>query len=589
MPEHLHHPTAEKLHLLSSPLVRRGEGTGAASTYNLFHSDGEKTSYPRQGLEDDVPELQKHEEPTLLEIFFDLFFAANFNAFINTQKVTEHARFKAFIGYFFLLWATWFLVTLFDVRYVADSIFSRATRAIQLGVLVGFVVVAPKFNPTDQEAETMRAMSIILAVSRACLALEYGSTLWHLRSFKKTRVPLYLQIGIHLVASAIYLGITFRFKYDRRSRVYIAWYFIGAAESIGTIVLSNFSPILSLTKTHLMKRLTLLTVMIMGDGIIQLAKEVVLLVEKDNTWDSTTIGLVTAAAATIYFLFLIYFDMMKGRFYLPALRQQLCSGLFTQWIIWARIWSLVDGLFQVSDVTDGGADLANTTSLAIRDDLNKQIQGFLGQFPPNIPSTQDTINDALNNITSVPDSFWPQLLTISRKGLDASNLDEQTRKAAETFFNAIYVITSAMANALFAAFKIGSEDQVSTKPRPTTNQKGGALQFEVNEKTWDLCKLVFAYGYIAAGCTIISIAVLSILARTVTFKTWHMVRYGIVFVVALGTALTATLWYNEDRSEVFLRGPWVLPTITIVWTTILIITHINGPGARRLVEKITAR
>lgn len=42
----------------------------------------------------------QHEEPTLLEIFFDLFFAANFNAFIDSQKVTNHARFKGFIGYF---------------------------------------------------------------------------------------------------------------------------------------------------------------------------------------------------------------------------------------------------------------------------------------------------------------------------------------------------------------------------------------------------------------------------------------------------------------------------------------------------------
>lgn len=123
-------------------------------------------------------------------------------------------------------------------------------------------------------------VAVILAVSRACLAVEYSSTLWHLRRFKKTHVPLYVQIGIHAIASVIYLGITFRFTDDKRSRVYMTWYFISGAEAIGSIALSNFSPVLSLTKTHLMKRLTLLTVMIMGDGIIQLAKEVVLLVKK---------------------------------------------------------------------------------------------------------------------------------------------------------------------------------------------------------------------------------------------------------------------------------------------------------------------
>lgn len=70
---------------------------------------------------------------------------------------------------------TWFNVTLFDVRYATDSIFctspprltiadstynspARLNTAIQLGVLIGFVVVAPKFNPTTQDVPAMRAM-----------------------------------------------------------------------------------------------------------------------------------------------------------------------------------------------------------------------------------------------------------------------------------------------------------------------------------------------------------------------------------------------------------------------------------------------
>lgn len=58
-----------------------------------------------------------------MEIFYDLFFAANYNVFSQNQSVTNHQRFKAYIGYFSLLWGTWFVVTLFDVRFVTDSIF----------------------------------------------------------------------------------------------------------------------------------------------------------------------------------------------------------------------------------------------------------------------------------------------------------------------------------------------------------------------------------------------------------------------------------------------------------------------------------
>lgn len=33
-------------------------------------------------------------------MFFDLFFAANYSVFSDTQKVTNHSRFKAYVGYF---------------------------------------------------------------------------------------------------------------------------------------------------------------------------------------------------------------------------------------------------------------------------------------------------------------------------------------------------------------------------------------------------------------------------------------------------------------------------------------------------------
>lgn len=129
----------------------------------------------------------------------------------------------------------------------------------------------------------LTAAAIILAISRACLSVEYATTLWHVRKFKKARLPLYLQTAVHVAASVIYLGITFRFQ-QGRSRVFMTWYFISGAEGILTILLSNFSPVLSLTKTHLMKRMTLLTVMMLGDGIVQVSKEVVTIVKKPDAW-----------------------------------------------------------------------------------------------------------------------------------------------------------------------------------------------------------------------------------------------------------------------------------------------------------------
>lgn len=120
--------------------------------------------------------------------------------------------------------------------------------------------------------------------SRAVLAVEYASTLWHVRKYKKCRIPLYVSIGINIVTMLIYLGITFRFEDNKSSRVFMTWYFISAAEAIFTLITSSVWPVLSFTESHLMKRLTLITAMILGDGLVNIAKEVVTMVKAPQAW-----------------------------------------------------------------------------------------------------------------------------------------------------------------------------------------------------------------------------------------------------------------------------------------------------------------
>ena len=93
-----------------------------------------------------------------------------------------------------------------------------------------------------------------------------------------------MQIAIHAAASAVYLGVTFRFTGGKQSRVYMTWYFIAGAEAIASVLVSNISSVASLTDTHMMKRMALLTVMILGEGIQQLAKEVVTIVKNPDVW-----------------------------------------------------------------------------------------------------------------------------------------------------------------------------------------------------------------------------------------------------------------------------------------------------------------
>lgn len=129
-------------------------------------------------------------------------------------------------------------------------------------------------------------------VSRLCLAIEYGSILWHVRKFQKARIPLYTQIALNIIPAIIYLGIAFRFD-KGGSRVFVTWYVVAFLEAVCTVVISNFWEVLQFTKTHLMKRLSLLTVIILGDGIIVVAQNVVKIVEGPHAWSELPLFNVT--------------------------------------------------------------------------------------------------------------------------------------------------------------------------------------------------------------------------------------------------------------------------------------------------------
>lgn len=78
---------------------------------------------------------------------------------------------------------------------------------------------------------------------------------------------------------------------------------------------------------------------------------------------------------------------------------------------------------------------------------------------------------------------------------------------------------------------------------------------------------------------------LGIIARTAPFGPRLILGFFLVYLLALGTFLTALIWYDEAKSEAFLAGPWVLPTITLVWFIVLIVTHINGEHGKRLTSR----
>lgn len=93
----------------------------------------------------------------------------------------------AYIEFLGVIWFTWLQVTLFDVRFARDSVFERGCKAIQLGAMVGFASAGSRFSTTvrGENAWAFQSLTLILAGSRALLAVQYTVNVAFLRSSMK--------------------------------------------------------------------------------------------------------------------------------------------------------------------------------------------------------------------------------------------------------------------------------------------------------------------------------------------------------------------------------------------------------------------
>jgi hypothetical protein len=87
----------------------------------------------------------------------------------------------------------------------------------------------------------------------------------------------------------------------------------------------------------------------------------------------------------------------------------------------------------------------------------------------------------------------------------------------------------------------------------------------------------FNYTYIAAGISLILMVTLSIISRTRPWSKWAITRHTIFALLGMGTSLVACLRYNQEQANKFQVSAWMLPTITLVWVVVLVMTHIRNP------------
>lgn len=231
----------------------------------------------------------------------------------------------SYILFFTILWFSWLQTTLYDIRFSVDSVYERVMKAIHFFVMMGFASVSTNWNPMDttlpSTAANLQFMAIVLMTSRLGLGIQYGVAAFYARRVNRGVLPLILHSAAMFVAGFVYLGVRlptllplsarggtdvrqlyFVFRSGSQPRSYIAMFIVILLEAVAVFVTSALFVDVCFKMTHLVERMGLLTLIVMGEGIIVMLKAVNV-VEQGSTygrgWSASIFFIVAAAVMVI--------------------------------------------------------------------------------------------------------------------------------------------------------------------------------------------------------------------------------------------------------------------------------------------------
>ncbi|PSN70736.1 hypothetical protein BS50DRAFT_267022 [Corynespora cassiicola Philippines] len=539
------------------------------------------------------PNFHHHAEATTAELFYDLFFVANLTTFTSNLEINDRHSLTAYIGFFSLLWLTWYQVSLYDVRFSADSVFERTAKALHFGVMVGFAVIGPQWKPGEAMGtfKIWRAFGLILMVSRITLFFQYATTLAYTRrAYPKTVLPLCLVMASTLVAAVLYGGLTAAFPKTRtavdelgytvyelqKSEVYIAWYVIGICETILTVAVSCVWRVISFKGTHMVQRMSLLTLIILGEGIIVICKSISKIVKNEYLWSAAVVGQIIAAILIIYFLYMLYFDRMQEEHF-GSIKQQLWSFMHfplhvvlvlvlqgvSLLIIWRQAVEASGDLIGQWMAVAEQSDAVNATGLEFAQALNTTSWDYVFYWiPKGVDATKeiDKVDKAVYSIA---------------EGYEWVRLDETNTTALQQFDDGINELTAATLKTLFDTFGVS----LPKKKKEYTGKSTAAGFEQTFLDYFEIFELVVFYVFIAGGLSLILTTILGYISLPAhKRRPAEYVRLGINGTAGFALCLLVLIRYNPTNLQNYMGSAWMIPTICLVLFGCVVVNHIRRQG-----------
>lgn len=163
------------------------------------------------------------------------------------------------------------------------------------------------------------------------MALQYGVVLSFTiqrGGYKRLVLPLSLNTAVYAVSAATFGAMSLAFLVGAQvsASIISLWWIVMFIEAACTIVISSVWRMLSFKATHLVERMGLLTLIVIGEGAIGVTKTVSKLMGKSDSLDMVACGQIICIVLILILLWALYFDNQPHGHY-GTIKQQVWSLL----------------------------------------------------------------------------------------------------------------------------------------------------------------------------------------------------------------------------------------------------------------------
>ena len=456
--------------------------------------------------------------------------------------------------------------------------------------MTGFAVTGAIYDTNDvaENVKAFRAMSLILMVSRLVLAAQYAVIIFYVRQYSKTWAPLLWTMGALFASAMIFLGTTFGFSVAGDSfpiekhgpQTYIAYYVVVCIEATAVITVSCIWRVVSFKHTHLVERIGLLTLIIMGEGIIGMTKSVSLILQNSASTSGNDIAVILGSVLLIYFIWVLYFDQIENERF-GTIRQQ--------------IWAILHFPLHVAILltVEGSTELILWNIIIHTDNAWWSwypINYYYSEYAKWYKSPEAVIAWITQGVNAVAHKFKNGTLEehydYERNFTSILNINATfgTKEWDNTAGPIVEDLFVGIENFIFQNFGIEVPESSTSKSESLTT-----AQLKQNNQYYNLFYTVFLYFYIAAGVFLVVLAILYWFGKQHKSRNeWLSILVRVIAGAGLTMASLANYYSPTYWSSYrFFSSAWPILVVVLGYFVVIVLDNLLVWHGNKTLAKVT--